>query len=130
MNWLSIAFARSADLQVCKVSRPEGLHYTCDRLERESRSEVDARARADAVRDDEIETERRHREPDAAADPLRKRLIAEALAFVVDGADVDERADTELADADWRGERRANFRRAGDERVADRRSRSEAAEVG
>src|SRR4051812_26993210 len=88
-----------------------------------------ARAGADAVGDDEIETEDGGGEPDAAADAAFEMLIAEALTLVVDRADVDERADAGLADAERRGERRSNFRGACDERVADGGSRFEAAEV-
>src|SRR5215471_15464332 len=99
-------------------------------LKAECRPEVDARAGADAVRDDEIEVNGRCGEPDAAAEPAREVLVAELLALVVDGADVDERTDAGLADAERRRERRADFRAAGDERVANRRSRFEAAEVG
>ena len=54
---------------------------------------MDARAGADAVRDDEVEMDERRGKPDAAAVAAREVSIGEALAFVVDGADVDERAE-------------------------------------
>src|SRR5262249_2789817 len=99
-------------------------------LKAERRAEVDARAGADAVRDDEVEAEECGGEPHAAAEAAFEVLIREPLAFVVDRPDVNKRADAGLADQGQRRRpRREDFGAASDERVADGRSRSEAAKV-
>src|SRR4051812_32066933 len=98
-------------------------------LEAECRPEVRACAGADAVRDDEVEMDERRGEPDAAAESAREVLIREVLALVVDVPDVDEDADAGFADVQRRRERRQNFRGAGDQRIANCRSRFETAKA-
>src|SRR5207247_9417154 len=79
---------------------------------------VDARARAQTVRDRDVEPQKRRGDPDAAADAAHQPLIGEALAVVVRGSGVDEGADPELGQLERRGQRNAQLERSGDERIA------------
>ena len=85
--------------------------------------------RADAVRRGDGETEECRGKPHAAAEAFSLRLIVEMLAFVVCRTGVDKRAHANLPEAERRSERNAQFRRTGDQRVADRRARGEPANI-
>src|SRR5687767_12205556 len=81
------------------------------------------------LRNREVQTKKRRREPHAAAESLPEPLVFEPRAMIINGRGVEEGAYAELGDVQRRRDRRAHLDGTGNERIAYRRAGLEPSKV-